>query len=133
MSIAELEGQLVGPTVPTGGLWHEAWRRLRHDRGAIVGFIFVCCFVAAAILAPIIAPYSPLDQNLGLITKGCCPGPSSTHWFGVDQLGRDELSRILWGARYSLDHRRRLGHRRALDRRRRSARSRATSAARSTT
>ena len=34
--------------------------------------------------------------------KGCCPGPSSAHWFGVDQLGRDELSRILWGARYSL-------------------------------
>ncbi len=102
MSIAELEGQLVGPSVQTGGLWHEAWRRLRHDRGAIVGFIFVCSFVGAALLAPIIAPYGPLDQNLALITKGCCPGPSSAHWFGVDQLGRDELSRILWGARYSL-------------------------------
>ena len=102
MSIAELEGQLVGPSVPTGGLWHEAWRRLRRDRGAIVGFIFVCCFVGAAILAPWIAPYGPLDQNLDLIMKGCCPGPSSAHWFGVDQLGRDELSRILWGARYSL-------------------------------
>ena len=64
VSIAELEGQLVGPTVPTGGLWHEAWRRLRRDRGAIVGFVFVCCFVGAAILAPWIAPYGPLDQNL---------------------------------------------------------------------
>ena len=102
MSIAELEGQVVGPTVPTGGLWHDAWRRLRRDRGAIVGFIFVCCFVGAAILAPWVAPYGPLDQNLALMTKGCCLGPSSAHWFGVDQLGRDELSRILWGARYSL-------------------------------
>ena len=102
MSIAELEGQLVGPTVPTGGLWHEAWRRLRRDRRAIVGFCFVAAFVLCAILAPWVAPYGPLDQNLSLIDKGCCPGPSAAHWFGVDQLGRDELSRVLWGARYSL-------------------------------
>lgn len=101
MSVAELEGQLVGPSA-TGGLWYEAWRRLRHDRGAIVGLVFVCAFVLAAILAPWVAPYGPLDQNLALITKGCCPGPSSAHWFGVDQLGRDEFSRILFGARYSL-------------------------------
>ena len=102
MSIAEIEAQTFTLDTPTGGLWHEAWRRLRHDRGAIVGFIFVCCFVGAAILAPVIAPYGPLDQNLALLANGCCPGPSSAHWFGVDQLGRDELSRILWGARYSL-------------------------------
>ena len=102
MSIAEIESQTFTLETPTGGLWHEAWRRLRHDRGAIVGFCFVSVFVLAAILAPWIAPYGPLDQNLALITNGCCPGPSSAHWFGVDQLGRDELSRILWGARYSL-------------------------------
>jgi len=102
VSIAEIEAQTFTLDTPTGGLWHEAWRRLRHDRGAIVGFIFVCCFVGAAILAPVIAPYGPLDQNLALLANGCCPGPSSAHWFGVDQLGRDELSRILWGARYSL-------------------------------
>ncbi len=102
MSIAEIESQTFSLATPTGGLWHEAWRRLRRDRGAIVGFAFVCAFVLAAILAPWVAPYGPLDQNLALMTKGCCPGPSSAHWFGVDQLGRDELSRILWGARYSL-------------------------------
>jgi peptide/nickel transport system permease protein len=102
VSIAEIESQTFTLETPTGGLWHEAWRRLRHDRGAIVGFCFVSVFVLAAILAPWIAPYGPLDQNLELITNGCCPGPSSEHWFGVDQLGRDELSRILWGARYSL-------------------------------
>jgi len=102
VSIGEIESQTFTLETPTGGLWHEAWRRLRHDRGAIVGFCFVSVFVLAAILAPWIAPYGPLDQNLALITNGCCPGPSSAHWFGVDQLGRDELSRILWGARYSL-------------------------------
>ena len=102
MSVAEIESQTFTLETPTGGLWHEAWRRLRHDRGAIVGFCFVSVFVLAAILAPWIAPYGPLDQNLALITNGCCPGPSSAHWFGVDQLGRDELSRILWGARYAL-------------------------------
>jgi len=100
VSVAEIESQTFTLETPTGGLWHEAWRRLRHDRGAIVGFCFVSVFVLAAILAPWIAPYGPLDQNLALITNGCCPGPSSAHWFGVDQLGRDELSRILWGARY---------------------------------
>jgi ABC-type dipeptide/oligopeptide/nickel transport system permease subunit len=102
VSLAEIESQTFTLETPTGGLWHEAWRRLRHDRGAIIGFIFVAMFVLAALLAPVIAPYGPLKQDLALITKGCCPGPSSAHWFGVDQLGRDELSRILWGARYSL-------------------------------
>ena len=55
-----------------------------------------------AILAPVVAPYGPRDQNLELVVNGCCPGPSSAHLLGVDQLGRDELSRLLWGARYSL-------------------------------
>jgi peptide/nickel transport system permease protein len=36
------------------------------------------------------------------LSQGCCPGPSADHWFGVDQLGRDEFSRIVYGARYSL-------------------------------
>ena len=102
MSIAEIEAETFTLETPTGGLWHEAWRRLRHDKGAIVGFCFVAAFVLCALLAPWIAPYGPLEQNLSLVAHGCCAGPSSAHWFGVDQLGRDELSRILWGARYSL-------------------------------
>src|SRR5207237_4863314 len=84
------------------GLWRDAWSRLRRNPGAIAGFVFLVLFVAAAIFAPLIARYAPLDQNLKLIEKGCCPGPSSAHWLGVDRLGRDELSRILYGARYSL-------------------------------
>jgi len=47
-------------------------------------------------------PFDPRQQNLALVENGCCPGPSGAHWFGVDQLGRDELSRIIYGARFSL-------------------------------
>jgi peptide/nickel transport system permease protein len=62
----------------------------------------VVTFVVAAVFAPVIAPDGPREQNLSLIRDGCCPGPSPEHLLGVDQLGRDEFSRILYGARYSL-------------------------------
>jgi peptide/nickel transport system permease protein len=102
MSVAELEAREIQLEAPTGGLWREAWSRLRRNPAAIVGVVIVILFVAAALLAPLIAPYGPREQNLSLIREGCCPGPSASHLFGVDQLGRDEFSRILYGARYSL-------------------------------
>jgi len=86
----------------SGGLWSEAWLRLRRNPGAIAGFVIVTAIVFIAIFAPLIAPYPPREQNLALIRGGCCPGPSASHLFGVDQLGRDEFSRIVYGARYSL-------------------------------
>lgn len=101
MSVAELEARELHVDAG-GGLWGEAWRRLRRNPGAIVGFVFVALFVFVGIFAPLIAPHGPLDQNLGLVAKGCCPGPSAHHWFGVDDLGRDEFSRVLYGARSSL-------------------------------
>ena len=104
MSVAEIEATEVGTEfeTPTGGLWRDAWFRLRHNPGAIVGFAMVSTFLLIAIFAPLIAPHSPLDQNLLLVANGCCPGPSRHHLLGVDQLGRDELSRLMYGARYSL-------------------------------
>jgi peptide/nickel transport system permease protein len=103
MSVAELESHEISLEVgPAGGLWREAWQRLRRNPGAIVGALFVLLFVFVGIFAPLIAPKSPLDQDLSLVAKGCCPGPSGGHWFGVDQLGRDEFSRVLYGARSSL-------------------------------
>jgi peptide/nickel transport system permease protein len=101
MSVVELEARELELEAPTG-LWSDVWDRLRHDPGAISGFVLVGIFVACAILAPIIAPEGPDESHLERIIEGCCPGPSGSHFFGVDQLGRDELSRILWGARYSL-------------------------------
>jgi peptide/nickel transport system permease protein len=55
-----------------------------------------------AIFAPLLAPFDPREQNLSLLKEGCCPGPSAEHFFGVDELGRDELSRIIYGARFSI-------------------------------
>ncbi|HEV7558180.1 MAG TPA: ABC transporter permease, partial [Kofleriaceae bacterium] len=101
MSVAEIEGYELAFD-GGGGLWKDAWVRLRRKPGALVGFGLVGLFVIVAIFAPWIAPYDPRAQDLSLITNGCCPGPSAAHWLGVDQLGRDELSRIIYGARYSL-------------------------------
>jgi peptide/nickel transport system permease protein len=101
MSVAELES--VGLALESqGGLWRDAWSRLRRNPGALVGFGLVAIFVFVAVFAPLIAPYDPRAQNLLLIARGCCPGPSAHHLLGVDQLGRDELSRIFYGARFSL-------------------------------
>ena len=102
MSVAELEAHEVALEAATGGLWRDAFRRLRRNPGAILGAFLVFVFVVAAIFAPLIAPYGPKEQNLLLVARGCCPGPSRHHLLGVDQLGRDVFSRILYGARYSL-------------------------------
>lgn len=101
MSLAEFEAREVQLEAPQG-LWRDAWQRLRRNKGALLGFALVTIFVLVALLAPFIAPYSPRAQNLSLIREGCCPGPSADYLFGVDALGRDEFSRILYGARYSL-------------------------------
>jgi len=102
MSVAELEASELAFEAPAGGLWRDAWFRLRRNPGAIAGFALVSAFIVIAICAPLIAPHKPLDQNLLLVANGCCPGPSWHHWLGVDQLGRDELSRLIYGTRFSL-------------------------------
>ncbi|MDQ2968124.1 MAG: ABC transporter permease [Actinomycetota bacterium] len=101
MSVAELEARELDLEATTG-LWREVWYRVLRNPGAIAGFVLVGLFVTAAILAPLIAPEGADETHLERIIEGCCPGPSSSHLFGVDQLGRDEFSRIIFGARYSL-------------------------------
>ena len=101
MSVAELEAreiQIEGPS----GLWSEAWYRLIRNPGAMLGALFVAVFVTCAVFAPLIAPYGPKEQNLSLLNNGKPVGPTSGHLFGVDLLGRDEFSRIIYGARFSL-------------------------------
>ncbi len=100
MSLAEIEATTLESS--GGGLWREGWRRLRRNKAALAGFAVIGSFVLVALFAPLLAPYDPRDTDLSLIRDGCCPGPSPGHPLGVDQLGRDELSRILYGARYSL-------------------------------
>jgi peptide/nickel transport system permease protein len=101
MSVAELEAVELAIEAPTG-LWSDAWVRLRRNPGAIAGALLVLLFVVCAAFAPWLAPHNPLDQDLSLLVNGIPPGPSTKHWFGVDTLGRDEFSRIIFGARLSL-------------------------------
>jgi peptide/nickel transport system permease protein len=101
VSVAQAEATEVQLEAPSG-LWRDAFHRLIRNPGAIVGFLVVLGFIIAAVFAPLIATHDPVEQNLLLIANGCCPGPSSDHWFGVDLLGRDLFSRIVYGARISL-------------------------------
>ncbi len=102
MSIAEIEARELQLEPPSGGLLHEAWSRLLKNPGAIAGFIMVGIFVLVALFAPLIAPEDPRVGDLSRLQGSCCPGPSVEHWFGIDQQGRDEFSRIVYGARFSL-------------------------------
>jgi peptide/nickel transport system permease protein len=101
MSVAELESREIQlETRGGGGLWSEAWKRLRRNPGALVGFALVALFVVVAVFAPAIAPYGPREQALaGSLTYA---PPSVAHPFGLDALGRDVFSRVIYGARYSL-------------------------------
>jgi peptide/nickel transport system permease protein len=76
----------------------KALRRLARRGGAMLGFAVVVFFVLLALLAPWIAPYDPLATNWSAIRAA----PSAAHWFGGDELGRDVLARIVWGARASI-------------------------------
>jgi oligopeptide transport system permease protein len=79
-------------------LWRDAWRRLSMNRAAVVGGALICCMVFLSIITPWIAPYSYEDQDLSLGAAG----PSHQHWLGTDRLGRDLLTRLLYGGRISL-------------------------------
>lgn len=76
----------------------ETWRRFRKNGRAVVGLCIVIILVLCAVLAPIISPYEPNAQD----PRNRLQGPSAGHWFGTDELGRDILSRIIYGARISM-------------------------------
>lgn len=102
MSLAEIGERTLEQAPPPSGLWRDAWHRLLRNPAAIAGGAIIAFFVFVAIFAPLLAPYDPREQNLSLLVDGCCPGPSRDHLLGVDDLGRDELSRLIYGARFSL-------------------------------
>ena len=76
----------------------RALRRLMARKGAVVGLVVIATFIALAALAHWIAPYDPVATSWTLVRKP----PSALHWFGTDDLGRDILSRVIFGARASL-------------------------------
>ena len=75
-----------------------ALHRLARRRAALFGLAVVVFFVVLALAAPFIAPYDPLGTDWRLVRKP----PSLQHLFGTDDLGRDVLARVIWGARASL-------------------------------
>jgi ABC-type dipeptide/oligopeptide/nickel transport system permease subunit len=74
------------------------WRRFKRQRAAMVAAGFLIVVALAAIFAPLIAPKDPIEQSL----SDSFANPSSDYWLGADRLGRDTLSRLIYGARYSL-------------------------------
>ena len=83
--------------------WYYAWLRLRRNYAAMAGFIVIVLFYLVAILAPLLAPHDPLKQHYASTLQ---PGVWATgDWqfvLGTDELGRDVLSRVLYGARVSM-------------------------------
>ena len=82
---------------PTG-LWRDVCRRLLRSRLAVTSGILLILLALATTFAPIVAPYDYTAQDYSALTQT----PSRAHWFGTDDLGRDILSRLIYGARISL-------------------------------
>ncbi|UED83969.1 ABC transporter permease [Streptomyces profundus] len=101
--LAELTSQRE--TASGASLWVEAFRRLRSSKMALVGAGVMALFVIIAIIGPWIAPYNPTSQTWRdevFTNRGVFVGPRDGNWLGLDHLGRDQLSRMLVGARQTL-------------------------------
>ncbi|MDR7521029.1 MAG: ABC transporter permease [Armatimonadota bacterium] len=83
---------------PAGHLWLTAFRTLRRSKSATIGGAIVLAMVVVALAAPVLSPYDPLEIHVPRRLTG--PGPA--HLFGTDNMGRDILSRVIYGARVSL-------------------------------
>ncbi|MBQ9262594.1 MAG: ABC transporter permease [Clostridia bacterium] len=79
-------------------MFAQVMKRLAKNKAAMLGLILLLCIAIVAIFAPWIAPYSPTEMDL----MSMYAAPSAKHWFGCDEVGRDILSRLIYGARYSL-------------------------------
>jgi len=76
----------------------RVWRKLRGHRSALLGAVLVGVFVLLAVAAPVLPMPDPAAADWGAIRQP----PTAAHWLGTDELGRDQLSRMIWGARASL-------------------------------
>jgi peptide/nickel transport system permease protein len=76
----------------------RAWRTFRRNKTALIGLVLIVLVLLVALLAPLIAPYDPIEQS----TINRLQDPSSSHWLGRDDYGRDLFSRIIYGTRIAL-------------------------------
>jgi peptide/nickel transport system permease protein len=98
-ALATSASPTAAEVVPRGATpARRAWRRLVRRRGVMLGLVVVIFFVLIAVFAAFIAPYDPIATSWSAVRKA----PSAAYWFGTDEIGRDVLSRVIWGARASL-------------------------------
>ena len=102
--LVELDPTLIAARSP----WQLFWRRFKDDKLALASLVFLVLVILIAIFAPLVVkilgapnPDTP-DQHALDPVFATATGPSSAHWFGVDQIGRDVFSRVIYGARISL-------------------------------
>ncbi len=96
-------GAVLPPTSGAGGLaeaghptlWRDAFDRLAANKLAVVAMVIILLLLLTAVIGPYITPYDYLSQDMSALKQP----PSSTHWMGTDDLGRDVLSRVIYGAR----------------------------------
>jgi peptide/nickel transport system permease protein len=91
IQISKASDELESPT-------RRALRRLFKRKGAVAGLVVISIFILLALFAPLVSPYEPIATSWSLVRKP----PSALHWFGTDDLGRDVLARVIYGARASL-------------------------------
>jgi oligopeptide transport system permease protein len=100
MSVAALGRAAVAPAAEHGAsLWSDAWRRLGRNRAAVTAGVFLAVMAALTVAAPWLPGLA--DPTLQDLRLGAVP-PSPQHWFGTDELGRDMLSRVVYGGRISM-------------------------------
>jgi peptide/nickel transport system permease protein len=95
-ALTRVSGGMAAESVETPTA--RAIRRFKRRKVALFALAVIAIFVAAAVLAPLIAPYNPDLQTWSAVRKP----PSALHWFGTDDVGRDVLARVIYGARASL-------------------------------
>ena len=98
MTDAVLSANPVTDTDELDSPARRARRRLFKRKAAVAGLVVMTLFIGLALLAPLIVPYDPVATSWSLVRKP----PTAQHWFGTDELGRDILSRTIYGARASL-------------------------------
>ena len=98
MTVAAGHVELVGIPRRQASLWGDAWRRLVRNRMAVLGGAVVVLLLLVALLADVIAPHSPTRQDYSAILAQ----PGGSHLLGTDGLGRDQLSRLIHGARVAI-------------------------------
>jgi peptide/nickel transport system permease protein len=98
IAVAIPADRTVAPTTGVRSVWGDAWRRFLGERLSVLGLAIAGTFFALGLVGPLLAPYDYLAQDLGHTGAP----PSALHWLGTDNVGRDMLSRILWGYQTAL-------------------------------